>query len=139
MKTFPRSFRLVLSAASALLAACSSSPLSRIDSNRAVYETWPLEVQEAVLNGEVKKGMTREQVEMALGKPSQIVSRSVNDEVWVYRKSGAGSSLLNNSGLSVGAGLGGVSLGTGRRGSSRPTSSDEREVVFEKGVVVRSE
>jgi hypothetical protein len=139
MKASPRPRHLLLAATAAFLAACSSSPISRIDANRAAYETWPLDVQEAVLNGEAKKGMTREQVEMALGKPSQVVSRSGTDEVWVYRKGGTGSSLLGNTGLSVGAGMGGVSMGTGRRGSSRPTSSDEREVVFEKGVVVRSD
>jgi hypothetical protein len=139
MKTSPRLGHLLLASSTLLLAACSTSPLSRIDAKRAVYESWPLEVQEAVLNGEAKKGMTREQVEMSLGKPSQIVSRSLNDEVWVYRKGGTGSSLLNNTGLSIGAGLGGVNVGTGTGGSRRSTSPEEREVVFEKGVVVRSD
>ena len=140
MKTLQRLSLLLLGSSTMFLAACSTSPLSRIDTNRAVYETWPLEVQEAVLNGEAKKGMTREQVEMALGKPSQVVSRSLNDEVWIYRKGGTGSSLLNNTGRSIGAGLGGVNVGTGTRGGSRrSTSAEEREVVFEKGVVVRSD
>ena len=38
-----------------LLAGCSTSPISRIDSNRSAYESWPIEVQEAVLNGQAKK------------------------------------------------------------------------------------
>lgn len=124
------------------LAACSTSPMARIDENRAKYESWPLEVQEAVLNGEARKGMTPEQVEMALGKPTEIVTRSGKpgeDEIWVYRKSNVGSTLLNNSGLSVGGGVGGVSVGTGIGGGGRRQTPDEQEVVFGNGVVVRSD
>ena len=121
-------------------AGCSTSPVSRIDSNRAEYESWPLEVQEAVLKGEARKGMTPEQVEMALGKPTEVVTRSAKageDEVWVYRKSNVGSSLLNNTGVSLGGGIGGVSVGGGSGG--RRQSSEEHEVVFGNGVVVRSD
>jgi hypothetical protein len=31
------------------VAGCSSSPIDRIDANRAMYETWTLEMQSAVL------------------------------------------------------------------------------------------
>jgi hypothetical protein len=141
------SFRVCLATFSLSLAgltACSTSPISRIDANRAAYESWPVEVKEAVLNGEVKKGMTPEQVEMALGKPTEKVTRSGKageDEVWIYRKGGGtGSSLLNNTGVSVGGGIGGVSVGTGLGGGRRQSNSgDEQEVVFGNGVVVRSD
>ena len=117
--------------------------MSRIDAGRARYESWPIEVQEAVLNGEARQGMTPEQVEMALGKPSEVVTRSGKageDEVWVYRKGGGvGSSLLGNTGVSVGGGMGGVNVGTGIGGGGRRQSPEEREVVFAKGVVVRSD
>lgn len=118
--------------------------MSRIDSNRARYESWPLEVQEAVLNGRARKGMTPEQVEMALGKPTEVVSRGAagEDEVWVYRKSegGTGSGLLKNTGVSLGGGLGGVNVGTGMRGGGgRGQTPEETEVVFSKGVVIRSD
>ena len=131
----------------AALSACSSSPMSRIEENRAKYESWPLEVKEAVLNGEARKGMTPEQVEVALGKPSQVISRSNKsgeDEVWVYRKGGSGSSLPVSTGVSVGTNVGGVGVGTrvrgggGRGNRGRQTSEDE-EVVFNNGVVVRSD
>jgi hypothetical protein len=129
--------------AAALLAGCMSpSPMSRIDSNRARYESWPLEVQEAVLNGKARKGMTPEQVEMALGKPSEVVTRSATggDEVWVYRKAGGmGSSLLGNSGVAIGGGTGGVSVGTGIGGGGRRQTPEENEVVFSNGVVIRSD
>lgn len=117
--------------------------MSRIDSNRGRYESWPIEVQEAVLNGKAQKGMTKEQVEMALGKPTEVVSRSAKageDEVWVYRKGGSGGvgGLLGNSGLSIGGGTGGVGVGTTVGGGGRQTP-EENEVVFANGVVVRSD
>jgi hypothetical protein len=123
-----------------VLAGCTTSPLSRIDRDRAKYESWPIEVQEAVLNGVARKGMTAEQVEMAMGKPTEVVARGKagEDEVWVYRKSSVGSGLLNNSGVSIGGGLGGVNVGTGM-GGRRASSNDESEVVFSNGKVVRSD
>ncbi|MSU23184.1 MAG: hypothetical protein EXS32_05090 [Opitutus sp.] len=126
----------------ALLAGCSTSPISRIDANRAVYESWPFDIQQAVLNGEVKVGMTPEMVELTLGKPSQIDARAGSggqDEVWVYKKGVGVGSLLGGSGLSIGGGIGGVSLGSGRGGGRRSTNADEQEVFFRNGVVTRSE
>lgn len=142
-RTMKRSTILVLLALAIAsgLAGCSTSPLSRIDRDRAKYESWPIDVQEAVLNGVARKGMTPEQVEMALGKPTEVVQRSGKageDEVWVYRKSSVGSGLLNNSGVSIGGGLGGVNVGTGMSGR-RASSNDESEVVFSNGKVVRSD
>jgi hypothetical protein len=125
-----------------LLAGCTASPISRIDRDRSTYESWPLEVQEAVVAGRAEKGMTRAQVEMALGKPTEIVARGGpgDDEVWVYRKGGAlGSGLLSNTNVSLGGSVGGVGVGTGMGGGrSRPVSED-REVVFVNGVVSRAD
>lgn len=128
---------LLLALATAAFAAsgCATSPLSRIDQDRAKYESWPLDVQEAVLAGEARKGMTREQVEMAKGKPTEIVTRSASDEVWIYRKSSGGSGLLGGTGVMVGTGGAGVSLG----GGGRRETPEEYEVVFSKGVVIRSD
>jgi hypothetical protein len=96
-------------------------------------------VQQAVMNGEAKKGMTKDQVEMALGKPTEVVNRSSTDKIWVYKKGGGGLAPLLN-GVSVGTGIGGVGVGTSIGGRSRSSaSSDEREVVFENGVVVRAD
>jgi hypothetical protein len=134
--------RLVVPLATCAFGGCSTSPMSRIDDNRAKYESWPLEVQEAVLNGVARKGMTPEQVEMALGKPTQVVSRSAKegeDEIWVYRKSAVGSTLLNNTGVSVGTSIGGVNVGTGLGGMGARQTPDEQEVVFGNGVVIRSD
>jgi hypothetical protein len=131
--------RLLVAALILGLAGCASSPVSRIDSNRAAYESWPLDVQEAVLNGRAIKGMTPEQVEMAMGKPSEINTRSAQgDEVWIYRKSGgAGSSVLNNSNISLGIPIGNAGIISAPVGLGRPTTPEEEEVIFEKGVVIK--
>src|ERR1035437_4968622 len=77
-----------------LAAGCtSSSQMRRIDANRAVYEQWPIEVRQAVLDGKAEVGMTPDMVEMALGKPTEVVTRSGtpttgDDEVWIYRTGG---------------------------------------------------
>jgi hypothetical protein len=130
-------FLLLLSAVS-LFTACSTSPLSRIDANRAAYESWPLEVQDAVLNGHVKPGMTPEMVEMSVGKPSEVVNRAVkagDDEVWVYRK---GGSAFKNTGISLGTSIGGVGVSSGGTPGGGSTE-EEHEVAFQNGVVVRSD
>ena len=59
--------------------------------------------------------------------------------MWVYRKSAVGSSLLNNTGLSVGTGVGGVNVGTGIGGVGRRQTPDGQEVVFGNGKVIRSD
>jgi hypothetical protein len=133
---------VVLSAA-ALLSSCSTSPISRIDANRAAYESWPIEVQEAVLSQRVIVGMTPDQVRTSLGKPTEIVNRSVqagDDEVWVYRKGGGGSSLLNNTNVSLGGSIGGIGV-AGSPGSlgSQSSGEEEHEVVFRNGVVSRTD
>lgn len=118
--------------------------MSRIDANRARYESWPLDVQQAVLNGQAIKGMTPEQVEMSLGKPTEVVSRSAkggDDEVWVYRKGGGLGGLGGAlSGVSIGAGTGGVGVGTSTTvgGGRSRGNTEEIEVVFRNGVVSRS-
>lgn len=75
----------------AMLGGCASSQFRRIDADRELYESWPIEIRQAVLDGKVEAGMTPEMVKMALGKPSEIVSRSIvpgADEIWVYRSGG---------------------------------------------------
>ena len=126
------------------LAACSSTPLSRIDSNRATYESWPIDVQEAVYHQRVIAGMTPAQVEMALGKPSSVDSRTGKDgleEIWIYKKSsGRMPGILENTSIGLGGSIGGVGVGTSAplgRGRSRAGDIDDQEIVFKNGVVIR--
>lgn len=141
MKThFPA--RLLLSGWLMALAACSSSPMSRIDANRGKYDSYPIEVRQAILDGMAIKGMTPEQVEMALGKPTEVITRSAkggDDEVWVYRKSEGMGGALRNTGISIGAGTGGVGGGVSTSTGGRRETPEESEVVFRNGVVSRSD
>lgn len=155
-------------AVAAFVAGCaSSSPISRIDANRALYESWPLEMQQAVLDGRAEPGMTREMVRMALGEPTEITGRSAGnneDEIWIYRKGGDDGGMgLGSPSLGLGGNVGGLSVGTGGMGTSigtnmgsgigmgtnmgmgmpmpmgRPTPVEEREIVFQDGVVLRAD
>ena len=131
-----------------------------IDAQRAVYETWPVDIQEAVVRQPVIPGLTPAMVEVALGKPAEVQSRVGQDgpeEVWNDRdSSNALPGLPRNTGLSVGVGgvsnsgisdggsgsvVGGVGVNTstsGRRGGSRaPSDADDPEIVFRNGTVLR--
>lgn len=108
-----------------LLAACTSptSPnaiMDRVDANRDVYETWPLEIKDAVLSGFVLKGMTTDMVYVARGKPTERIDRGNGDEIWVYRissgSSGGGGSILPR-GTSVSVGTGSPGYPSGYPGS----------------------
>ena len=77
--------------AAVLFAGCSSSQMSRIDSNRGIYESWPIETRQAVLDAKVEIGMTPEMVQMAIGKPTEVLASpggGPGDEVWIYRSGG---------------------------------------------------
>jgi hypothetical protein len=109
-----------------LLAACSSpsSPnaiMDRVDAKRDIYETWPIEIKDAVLSGQVLRGMTPDMVFVARGKPSERVDRGNGDEVWVYHISGgeSGGGMLGGGGGMLPRGTT-VSVGTGG-GAGYPT------------------
>jgi hypothetical protein len=172
-------FHAVLVCALVLGSGCASSQMSRIDRNRDIYETWPLEVRQAVLDGKVEPGMNPDMVRVAWGEPSEVTVSPGGDEIWVYTKGGdpgtvmypgggvgmggsgigmggtgigistgrGGTVVGSTGGIGIGGGIGGVGIGgtgigTGAMGTpivTRPTPPDVREVVFRKGVVVRSD
>lgn len=114
--------------AGVLVAGCGTpSSMSRIEANRSTYESWPVEMQQAVLDGRVEEGMTAEMVQMALGRPTSMGYRGTQ-EVWVYQ-SGGGLNLPVNVGVGVGPAV--VQTGGSSGGVKRVT-----EVVFENGKVV---
>lgn len=85
----------LLSLLAGALAGCSAPQMSRIESNREIYETWPLETRQAVLDGKVEQGMTPEMVKVAWGKPSEVVGDgSIGDEIWVYRTGGSDGTMM---------------------------------------------
>jgi hypothetical protein len=112
--------------------------MSRIDANRDEYETWPIEVKQAVLDGRVEKGMTPRQVEVAIGKPASVevrATRKGTQEVWTYKKKSGGGGPLKGSTVSIGT------YGVGV--SSAPIGGNQYEetytVVFEDDAVVSSD
>ncbi len=144
---------LPVALAAGLLAGCassSSSRFSRIDANRGLYESWPLEVQEAILMERVIEGMTEEMVYMAMGKPDDVqirVTAQGYQDIWVYkirRDDGGGGGMSGGMGgpsigIGVGSGgVGGVHVGAppiimGGGGSPLPPS--ENIIIFENGRV----
>ncbi|MGH8019769.1 MAG: hypothetical protein ACREIA_16100 [Opitutaceae bacterium] len=116
------------------LAGCASSPMSRIDADRALYESWPVDMRQAVLDQRIVKGMTPEMVKMTLGEPKRVESRpgrgGAIEEIWIY--GGPSDSPLRNT--SIGIGVGPVGIG-GIGGGSGGSYADYREVVFVGGVV----
>ncbi len=73
------------------LAGCGTPQINRIDQNREVYESWPIETKQAVLDGKIEVGMTPEMVRVAWGQPTEVISRSTgpgDEEIWIYRKGG---------------------------------------------------
>ena len=126
----------------------AGSIMKRIDANRAAFESWPIQVQNAIFDGKAIKGMNAEQVRMALGEPLEVLARG-QDEVWVYKRgeeadTGSGGGLLRGTTVGMSSG-GGVYIGGARSTPSVPVgtpapagASVDDEVVFRRGIVIRA-
>jgi hypothetical protein len=99
--------------------------MNRIDRNRDIYETWPIETRQAVLDGKVEPGMNTDMVRVAWGNPSEVTTSPAGDEIWVYSKGGdPGSVYYPGGGASYpaggypgsGIGMGGSGIGMGGTG-----------------------
>jgi hypothetical protein len=88
----------------AICAGCGTPPAAkRIAADRASFDAWPADVRETVAAGRIAVGFTGEQVRMAWGEPDDIVEETTDGEPgaqWIYER--------NNSGFSIGFGLGGL-------------------------------
>jgi hypothetical protein len=117
-----------------VLAACSTVA-SRIDKNRAVFNSYPPDVQQKIQAGTIDIGFTPEQVHMALGDPDHRYTREASDgryEIWGYRDSRPSFSFGiggGSFGRSTGFG-GGVGVATGNE-----YPDDKIRVVFQEGKV----
>ena len=90
-------------AAAIFFGGCASGQMSRIDANRDIYEAWPVETKQAVLDGKVEVGMLPEMVKVAWGTPSEVVASpggGPGDEIWVYKKGGQDPSMMGYPGAS---------------------------------------
>jgi hypothetical protein len=141
MKSAP--WTLVLAAALAVVFAGCSAPstMSRVNANRAKYETWPPEIKEAVLSQRAIPGMNADMVRVALGKPVQVIpGANPGEEVWIYRHTAPGES-GGGPNIQIGTNIGGVQVGAGGGGGGMgpgPGEEDAGEVLFKDGLVVRS-
>lgn len=104
----------------AWVAGCGTPQINRIDQNREIYETWPIETKQAVLDGKVEVGMTPEMVRVAWGQPTEVISRSTGpgeEEIWIYRKGGNEDYAMGGPGGVYGGGypgaMGGNTVGIG--------------------------
>ncbi len=123
--------------AATVLAACSSTA-SRIDDQKATFDTYSAEMQQKIREGKVDVGFTQEQVRLSLGEPTRRYTQQTaagQSEVWAYGKSGPTFSFGLGAG-SFGSGVGGgVGLGTSTGGNSE----DKMRVTFEGGKVTAVE
>ncbi len=125
-----------------VLAGCSSVS-SRIDRNRTEFESYPMAVREKIVAGEVDVGFTPGQVQMALGEPDRVSTRTTPDgisEVWSYRAKRPRFSVGVGGGVGVFGGGGSTRVGTGVSVGTGDRYDDERvRVVFERGQVAAVE
>lgn len=108
-----------------LAGGCASSQMGRIERNREIYETWPLEVRQAVLDGRVEPGMDQDMVRVAWGEPGEVSISPAGDEIWVYTKGGDPGGVMYPGGRAAGLGGSGTMIGvsTGRGGTVVGTST----------------
>ena len=125
-------------AALLLLAAGCSTVDSRVSDHKAAFDAWPADVQEKVRAGKVEVGFDPRMVEVALGKPDRVSSRTTERgqaDVWVYLDKGPAFSFgvgVGSYGSSGGVGAG-VTVGDDFR------EDEKMRVVFEGGRVTAIE
>lgn len=70
-----------------LLTGCVSTPQSRVDENRDLFESFTANQKETILKGEVDLDFTEGMVMMAAGLPDRKAKKRTRDgasEVWTY-------------------------------------------------------
>ena len=133
---------VALMLAVALSGCASSSPAHRVDKVRDVYESWPLETRQAVLDGKVELDMSPAMVRVALGEPGEVVERTVagrKETVWIYTKAETVAPAVPRLSTAAGSGrAAAVNGGNGSAGASLPVLVyRDREIAFFEGLVCR--
>lgn len=120
------------------LAACSGLN-SRIKKDQALYDSWPVQTQERLKQGDVRIGDTQEMVRIALGDPDETTVRITEKNkylVWAYKKSTPAIRLSLGLGSAIGRSVGiGGSVGHTVGGKTRYQTI----INFELNKVVRIE
>lgn len=126
-------FSSILLICAAILVGCSTTN-SRISKNQAAFDSYDVETQSLIRQGEIAVGFTPEQVEMSLGKPDReatLENESGKQIVWQYYKT------KPSVGLSLGVGT--VLGGSSSVGTGVGVSSGSRNELLEKNVVFSRE
>lgn len=121
-----------------LLTLGCSTVDSRVSDRQAAFDSWPADVQEKVKAGQVAIGFTPEMVEVALGKPDRLSSRTTERgqaEVWVYFDKGPNFSI----GLGLGSFSGSSAVGGGVTIGDDFRDDEKMRVIFEAGKVTAIE
>lgn len=72
-----------------LLSGCISTPESRVEENKDLFESYTANQKETILQGEVDLDFTHEMVMMAAGVPDRKAKKRTREgttEVWTYYK-----------------------------------------------------
>jgi len=112
---------LALAVAVVAASGCSSFPTDRIAAHQADYNRWSPEVQAQIRAGQVGAGFSAEQVQIALGDPSektQAGGPGLLSEVWVYHRHAprfsfgvGGGGFSGNAAVGGSASVNGLKLG----------------------------
>jgi hypothetical protein len=100
-----------------VLSSCSSTVADRIEAQPEQFARLSQQDQNLVRNGQVRKGMSMEAVELAWGKPTSTATGLINGKQavrWLYQSGGSGFSFglgggmshFNNHSSLVGTGVG---------------------------------
>jgi len=130
-------FVLIVAGTLFLTAGCASVE-SRVKDHQSAFSSWPPDVQQKVRDGKIAIGYTHEMVEVALGKPDRVASRTTDRgqaDVWVYFDKGPKFSVGLGLGSAHGSTAvgGGVTLGEGFR------DNENMRVIFQGGQVTAIE
>ena len=133
-----RNLIVLLAATAALVFAGCSTVASRVAAHQADFATWPPAVQQEVRAGRIGIGFTPEQVQVALGKPDGVFSRTDvhgSFQVWNYRSHRPRIGI----GIGVGSFNGSTAVGTGFNVVSGYRGERLRVVFDQTGHVTRIE
>lgn len=114
-------------------AGCASVD-SRVKDHQTAFSSWPADVQEKIRAGKVELGFTHEMVEVSLGKPNRLASRTTDRgqaDVWIYFDKGPRFSI----GLGLGSARGSTAVGGGVTVGDNFRDDEAMRVVFEGGRV----
>jgi hypothetical protein len=141
---FKKHSRFALALASAAVIAACATPRSRIKRHQAAFDSYPPAIRQDIRDGKVDIGFTREQVELALGRPDRTYTRktaAAAQEVWAYGLDSGGPRFGLGLGMGSGRGRGflggGVGVATGV--GAEPDRGARTRIVFQDGVVVSVE